>query len=120
MGDEVYGTVGWSIPCPSEGDGEACKDCWASHQDSEPYCNSKEYRDKRERQKIIKPSFVKKLLGGKWPESKQFPGFGFECIDHFELEEDGSLCPYLGGAPMCGPSYQLVEVKELLNWRTKR
>ena len=35
---------GWPVPCPHEGHEEACSDCWASHQDATPYCDSDEYR----------------------------------------------------------------------------
>jgi hypothetical protein len=32
------------IPCPHDGDAEMCKLCWASDEDSTPYCNSEEYK----------------------------------------------------------------------------
>jgi len=42
---------------------------------------------------IFSTPFVKMLVGGRWPK---FHGFGFDQIDHWELEQDGTLLPIAG------------------------
>ncbi len=37
----------YPVPCPHEGDKEACERCWASHDDATPYCVSREYIEQR-------------------------------------------------------------------------
>ena len=32
------------IPCPHEGDKECCYSCWASDEDSVPYCSGEDYK----------------------------------------------------------------------------
>ncbi len=41
----TYPGTDWPIPCPSEGDEETCKACWASHADATPYCTSSTYKE---------------------------------------------------------------------------
>lgn len=48
------------------------------------------------------PNEWPKLMGG-------YSGFHWDSVDHWELEE-GILVPYLGGAPMDGPSLRLYPI----------
>ena len=34
----------WPVPCPSDGNVEACEKCWASHSDATPYCTTEYYK----------------------------------------------------------------------------
>jgi hypothetical protein len=69
---------------------------------------------------IIKPkklyisnNVMKMFLGGRWPSGKgtDWEGFGFDAVDHWELEEDGTIQPSDGCGGLCpGPGFMLVPV----------
>ena len=46
----------FNVPCPHEGDEEACSRCWASHDDAVPYCSADEYKLEKERQVPTPPT----------------------------------------------------------------
>ena len=54
--------------------------------------------------------FVKRLLGGEWPE---FHGFSFDSVCYYRLM-DGLLVPYDGFGDMVpGPSFELAVVDDV-------
>jgi len=68
-------------------------------------------------QTFIPAALAKLMLGGKWPKSEDYgypPGFDFESIDEF-LIEDGELIPMLLGSPMDGPNLILDAVPNPLS-----
>ena len=41
----TYPGTDWPVPCPNEGDEDACAKCWASSADATPYCTSDTYKE---------------------------------------------------------------------------